>query len=594
MIRALFSIAVFLLSVVASFAQNPTLAENYFSKGDFEKAVVLYQDLLKGQPSNSTYFQRLVDCYQQLEKFAESEKVIQTRLSQYKQAGLIVELGYNAQLKKDESEAKKRYAEAISKIEQNPAEVYGVAQAFERHSLSEYALQAYQLAKTKEPRLNFNYQMGMLYGQLGKTDEMINMFLDEAFANPQSSLVIQNRLSRFMSEDGASDFPDALKKALLVRAQKNQDVFWNEYLSWFYVQQKEYGKAFVQEKAIYRRNPESLGNILNLAQLSVQEKDTESAMEIYGFVLENAQDLSTKIDANYNLMKIRINAASEKDNAQIESDLTKLIQEFGNNPETVRLQLLQAHFATFNQNNPGKGREIIQKALELNLNRYLKAELKMELADIFLYEQKFNQALLYYSQIEDDLKNDAVGHQASLMTAKTSYFKGDFEWAQTQFTTLKSANTQLIANDALEYFLLISDNTVADSTQTALKEFAKADYLLYQNKPKPAREKFLQVLSQFKGNEIEAVTELRIGRIDEKLGDFNAALDRYKNIIDNHADGIYVDEAYYFSALIYADKLSDPEKAKTLLEKVIFEHQDSIYFVEARKKYRTLRGDSTL
>jgi hypothetical protein len=37
----------------------------------------------------------------------------------------------------------------------------------------------------------------------------------------------------------------------------------------------------------------------------------------------------------------------------------------------------------------------------------------------------------------------------------------------------KSSNTQLIANDALEYFLLINDNTVADSTQTALKEFAK-------------------------------------------------------------------------------------------------------------------------
>jgi hypothetical protein len=36
----------------------------------------------------------------------------------------------------------------------------------------------------------------------------------------------------------------------------------------------------------------------------------------------------------------------------------------------------------------------------------------------------------------------------------------------------KSSNTQLIANDALEYFLLIND-TVADSTQTALKEFAK-------------------------------------------------------------------------------------------------------------------------
>jgi hypothetical protein len=74
-----------------------------------------------------------------------------------------------------------------------------------------------------------------------------------------------------------------------------------------------------------------------------------------------------------------------------------------------------------------------------------------------------------------DLKNDVVAHEASLKAAKTSYFKTDFVWALKQFKELKAANTQLIANDALEYFLLINDNT-ADSTQTALKEFAK-DYL---------------------------------------------------------------------------------------------------------------------
>jgi hypothetical protein len=84
---------------------------------------------------------------------------------------------------------------------------------------------------------------------------------------------------------------------------------------------------------------------------------------------------------------------------------------------------------------------------------------------------KFNK-LIYYSQIELDLKNDVVAHEASLKAAKTSYFKTDFAWALKQFKELKSANTQLIANDA-SVFLLINDNTAADSTQTALKEFAK-------------------------------------------------------------------------------------------------------------------------
>jgi hypothetical protein len=64
-------------------------------------------------------------------------------------------------------------------------------------------------------------------------------------------------------------------------------------------------------------------------------------------------------------------------------------------------------------------------------------------------------------------------------------------------------------------------------------------------------------------------------------------------IIDQHSDGIYIDEALYFSAEIY-NKQFLPEKAKPLYEKILFNHQDSIYFVEARKKFRQLRGDTNL
>jgi tetratricopeptide (TPR) repeat protein len=258
------------------------------------------------------------------------------------------------------------------------------------------------------------------------------------------------------------------------------------------------------------------------------------------------------------------------------------------------LQLIQAHFVAFNLKDSEQGRAIIKKTLDLQLNDYQVAKAKMELADILLFEEKFNQALIYYSQIEMDLKNDEVAHEASLKAAKTSYFKTDFVWALKQFKELKSANTQLIANDALEYFLLINDNTVADSTQTALKEFAKGDYLLYQNRNKEAIAQFQSVLEKYKGQEIEPVTLLRLGKIYEKIGDYNLALSQYQEIVDHHSDGIYIDEALFFSAEIYDKKLAEPEKSKALYEKIIFNHQDSIYFVEARKSFRKLRGDKNL
>lgn len=578
-----------------AFAQNEQLAQYYYDKGDFEKAKISYEELLKGSPSNTQYFLRTIDCYQQLQQFDLAEKVIQERYNRYKQGVFLVELGYNFQLQKNDAKAKNYYEQAIEKIKTSPNDVYGIGNSFEKKVLLEYALKSYQAAMQIQPNYNFNFQIGMLYGQLGKTDQMIELLLTESYNNPQNANLIQTQLSRFMNgETDNTAFKDAMRKALILRTQKDQDVFWNHYLSWFYVQQKEFGKAFIQEKAIYKREPESLSSIVNLSQFALNEDDTETAEEILNFILLNTKDLDLLVQTNSYLMQIKIDKAQEKDYPIISAELQQLLTTYEITPFTLSLQIIQAHFLAFNLKKTEEAKAIIKKALELNLNDYQKADAKMELADILLLEEKFNQALIYYSQIQLDLKNDVMAHEASLKAAKTSYYKGDFEWALKQFKELKAANTQLIANDALEYFLLINDNTVADSTQTALKQFARGDFLMYQNKKSEAIAQFQSILKAFKGQEIEAVTLLRLGKIYESQKDFNSALSQYQQIIDSHSDGIYIDEALFFSAEIYNDELKDTEKAKPLYEKVIFNHQDSIYFVDARKKYRELRGDKNL
>jgi len=571
--------------------QNEQLALNYFDRGEFEKALVSYEELLKAQPNNFNYFQKAVECYQQLQQFDKAEKAIQERLDKYKQGNFLVELGYNYQLQKNQEKANKYYDQAIDKIKKNPSEVYQIAYVFDRKALVDYALLAYQTAVSLEPKFNFNFQMALLYGQKGETDKMIDMFLTEAYTNPQNLIMIQNQLSRFTTEETDVTFNDALKKALLVRIQKNQDIFWNEFLSWFYVQQKEYGKAFIQEKAIYKRNPESFSNIVNLGQLAIEENDQEAAKEILGFVLENTKDLDLQIQSHSYLMEMKIDKALPKDYPAINLELDNLIKEFGVSPFSLSLLKIKAHFVTFNMKDAETGKVILKNVLEMPLNRDQAAEVKMELADILLFEEKFNQALIYYSQIENDANNSPIGQEASLKTAKTSYFKADFKWAEHQLKVLKSASTQLIANDALDLFLLISDNTVEDSTQVALKKFARADFLLYQEKKQDALTAFQAILKENKGDAIEPVTLLRIGKTYEELGDTNAALANYKLILDNFKECIYVDEALFYSAEIY-NQLNDVEKAKPLYEEVITKHEDSIHYVTSQKKYRKLRGDS--
>ena len=587
------AIALLFIAISAN-AQNEQLANNYFDRGEFEKALVSYEDLLKSNEGNFNYFQRTIECLQQLQQFDKAEKLLENRIDKYRQNNLLVELGFNYQLQKNQEKATKYYNQAIDKIKKNANEVYGIAYVFEIKALIDYALLAYQTALEKDPKLSLNFQMATLYGQKGNTDLMIDMFLQEAFQNPQNLPLIQNQLSRFMTEEVDTNFNDSLKKALLLRAQKTQDVFWNDFLSWLFIQQKEYGKAFIQQKAIYKRNPDSFANIVNLGQMAIEDNDQDSATEILSFVLENTKDLELLIQSHSYLIEMKIDHATEKDYPAITTELESLIKEFGISPYTLSLLKLEADFNAFHLNNSEKAKAILKSAMEMPVNRYQLAEVKMELADIYLFEEKFNQALIYYSQIDEDMNGDVVGQEASLKTAKTSYFKTDFEWASHQLKVLKSASSQLIANDALDLYLLISDNTVEDSLQVALKKFARADFLLYQNKKKESLAAFQQILKEHKGEDIEPVTLLRIGKIYEKLGDFANALANYDAIITKHKDCIYIDEALYFSAEIYNNQLKDTEKAKPLYEEMLTKHEDSIYYVDSRNKYRKLRGDTNL
>ena len=214
-----------LLFSVGVFAQSEQLAQHYYEKGDFEKARLSYEELSKQQPSNGFFFLRLVESYQQLEQYALAETLLLNRYKTFKQASLLIEIGYNYQLKKEDAKAKRYYEEAIAGLEKNSNEIYSISATFESKVLIEYALRAYEKAIAIEPKYNFNYRMALLYGQSGNVEKMISTFLDEAAVNQSSIIVIQNQLSRFLAEDQNDAFSDSLRKSLLLRVQKEQDIF---------------------------------------------------------------------------------------------------------------------------------------------------------------------------------------------------------------------------------------------------------------------------------------------------------------------------------------------------------------------------------
>ena len=580
----------FLVSLCA-FSQSEEIADDYFKRGEFEKALISYQKLNEST-NNLNIFNKIISTLQQLERYDEAQQILLDRISTYNYPPFLVELGYNYQLKDSLETANQYYNKAILKIDENPLFAISIANQFESHSLLDEAIVVYKKGMELRPESNFNIQLARIYGEQGNIDQMFSNYIDYIESNPTFLNNAKRIFSDFVSENKDNENNIILKKLLLKKIQTQPDIYWYELLSWLFVQEKEYDKSFTQEKALYKRNPESLDRIIDLAVIAVNAKVYDTANEIFNYVLENTQDIQTILLAHQYLLDIEIQNATKKELPLIEKKYLDLFKQYGNYEQTLSLQIAYGDFLAFQMQKPDEASEFLKQSLKLNLSAFQEATVKLKLGDILVLQEKFNEALIYYTQIQANLKNSPISQQARFKVAKTSYYKGDFDWAETQLKILKSSTSQLIANDALDLKLLISDNKYDDSLHVALKLYAKADLMAFQNKTDEAISLLDRILNEHKGESIIPQALFKQAQLFEQKKQFEMAISNYQSIIANYRNGILVDDAYYFLAELYNNQLGQPEKAKELYENIIFNHQDSIYFVDARKKFRMIRGDA--
>lgn len=588
----------FLISLVFTlnfaYAQNSeVLADDYYKKGEFKKALVIYENLNKEKPYSYKYLYKLIDTHQQLEQFDAAENILIQRLTKRRNPTLVVELGYNYQLKDSLDKAKTLYKEAIDYIDENPNYIYSVAKKFEDHSLLDEAIQVYDKGKILTPDKDYSIQLARIYGDKGNIEKMFENYIDYIAYRPNYANNIKRAISDFISENKDNENNVYLRHLLLKKIQQEPSPYWYEFLSWLYVQEKAYNKSFIQEKALYKRNPESLDRITELAVTALNDKDSETSKAIFNYILETTQDVTTALTAHQYILQIDTqNATSKKELDVIDKAYNKLFDQFGKSELTLALQLAYGEFLAFHQKDTESATSFLRKSMKLNISEFQEAKVKLLLADILVLQERFNEALIFYSQIQLSLKNSTISQEARFKVAKTSYYKGDFDWAESQLKILKSSTSQLIANDALDLKLLISDNKWEDSTQTALKHYAKADLLAFQNKTDEAILLLDKILEEHKGESIIDQALFQQAKLFEKKKQYNRAEANYLQIIKDYREDILADDAHYYLAELYNTHLAKPEDAKQLYEKIIFDFEDSIYFIESRKKFRMLRGDS--
>lgn len=592
-LKTLFPILFFLLLGIPLLGQQDFLAQQYYNDGDFDKAVVFYEKLVNSNPRRLDYADQLVRCYQQLEQYEKAVAFLQGRIdSGTAHPTVFIDLGYTYDLMGLPEKREEGYQKAMDLLESNPDYGYVLGFKFQQYTLLENALQAYRRSMELNPELDYNTQIARIYGEQGEVGKMYEAYMDLLSEREAIKPNVLRVLQAFVTSDPQNENNLLLRKTLLTRAQSDPNPLWNELLSWLFIEQEQYSSALSQEKAIYRRTEGgNLDRIISLGRMAEERSELEAARGAFEFVEKESGDPLTQLNAKLHLIDIGLLEDPSPNLSRTQKAYEALMDAYGYDAATIQLQISYANFLTFRMEQADAAIAILKESLDQPLSEYTEGYVKINLGDILVYNQRFNEALILFTQVQKELKNDVMGQQARFKVAQTSFYKGDFDWALTQLKVLRSSTSQLIANDAMQLSLIISDNSIEDSTQTALKKYARADLLSYQKKGPEALKILEELLETHKGERIEDEALLMQGKLLEASGDFSGARLSYLKITEFFSSDILADDAHFAMAELYRTQLAEPEKAMDHYREIIFRFQDSYYFPQARKQFRILRGD---
>ncbi len=583
-----------------SLTQEMQLAEEYTRQNELDKARDIYRKLIKDERAIALVQKKYVQLLQTLQAWEEAEKFLKKQIRTFSdepiyKAEYVVILD-QANRKSESEKIRSRLSEDVKG---DPQWVHAVAQYFvEAHHL-EWSIQLYQNARNAASnKSDYAFQLAQLYKITGEVERMLDEYVSVAVENKDNLPLIQNLMQDDLEKP--EDF-DKLEKVLLTKLQKEPNqLIYNDLLVWFYMQQKDFHRAFVQARAIDRRLKQEGTKIMEIGQVSLQNKDYKAAMEIFEyFIKEYPQSQNYMLARRYliNAKEEVVKNTFPMQKSSIRSlvgDYQALLQEVGKTPRTVEAMRSVARLYGFYLNEKDSAIVILKEAIQLGRadHRFVNQS-KLDLGDIYLLKNEPWEATLIYSQVEKDEQDSPLGYEAKLRNAKLAYYKNDFQLAQEHLDILKLATSREIANDAMDLSILIQDNTAMDSTGAAMRDYAKVELLLFQNRDEEAVTLLDSMLVRYPAHSLSDEVLWQQAQLFIKQGRNEEAAKKLQTIEQNYGYDILSDDAAFTLALLKEEKLGKKEEALELYKNFLVKYPGSIFVVEARKRYRILRGDTT-
>ena len=585
------------LRAQAGVKQKLALAEQYFGQEDYQKALDELDPLLdRGGPQRA--YRLGFDSYGALDEWHKAERLSRRFFKKLPNRGHIYLIDeYYAQLQQgQERQAQKTEADILARIAEQPGRAYSYGKRIQQQGYPKLALKVYQKAEAQRRRMRFAYQKALVYGELGEIQNMYRMYVAMVEQNPAYLNTVKVLLGRAINKGGINQELDFLKQLLIRKIQQDGSRRLNDLLIYLYTQEGNLRGAFVQLQALARKDQVEAGELMRLARISDNNQAYDLSQEIYAFVRKNFTEGTYHQKALVGKLHSRYQALENREE-EAKPAWKKLAQAYQKADEELSKSRLYPQFLrqwarilAYPLTQDQEAVRLLEKAIQRSRDPQERARSQILLADVLLYQGKRWDAIIYYKRAEADLEQTVLGQEAKFKRAQAAYFTGDFEWAQGIFDVLKRSTSKEIANDAMRYSLLITENMALDSTTEALETYARADLLQYRGILDSALGLLERMPIAFPGHEILDDVSFLKGRIYGRQGRDSLARKQYASLLANFPESTLADDALMRLAQLH--EADQPEKAMDLYRQLFVNYVDSFFAAQARQRFRTLRGDT--
>lgn len=577
------------------------LAIQFYEQKQYDKAVVYFDKLYDKQPD--AYFLYYYNSLLELKEYKTAEKITKKQIKRNEvNTHLYVKLGKVYKLMGVPDKEKDQYQKAVKEVIPEQNTVFALAHAFEEEQLFEYAIEVYKKGRKQTAEsYPYYYELADLYKKQGNLKAMVNEYLDAIDFRESELYTAQSNLQQSLGYDdknGGFNNP-ILKQELLQRIQEKPDkIIFSEFLIFILNQQKDFDGSYVQNKALDKRQKADGTRLMDLAKLCVSNQNYVVADKCYQYVISKGKTNSyyneaniEKLNANYAQITGNLNP-NIADVSTLNTNLELALKEYGISNTTLPLIKNTALLKAYYLNKPLEAIKLLEDVTtQYTFDKNSLADIKLDLGDMNVLIGNIWDASLLYSQVEKDFKYELIGQTAKFKNAKLSYYASDFSWAKSQCDVLKGATTKTIANDALDLSLVITDAIGVDTNAAPLSMFASADLLILQHQYEQALLRLDSINSLFSEHTLGDDIYYKKAEIYKRTNRYAEAAKMYEHILEFYPTELYGDDALFNEAQLYENYLKDVEKAKLLYQDMLTKYPGSIYVVEARKKYRELRGD---